>query len=166
MTLEWAIRLAMVTMMTCCLARKTNQPQRERERAVTLLLDLLQNASALCTRFGFRKWKLRGANQFQEETIPIYHLLYHQMTSSLLMNVWFEATWMEGGCNCLLSKTDITSQMIYRGGEPERALHCWFNVMAHKPWITAEFVTVCCSMSMVSNTLSSHFFCQWLHTHF
>ena len=45
------------------------------------------------------------------------------------------------------------SQMIYhRGGEPERAMHCWFNVMAHKPWITAEFVTVCCSMSVVSNT--------------
>ena len=37
-----------------------------------------------------------------------------------------------------------TSQMIYhRGGEPEQAMHCWFNVMAHKPWITAEFVTVC-----------------------
>ena len=28
----------------------------------------------------------------------------------------------------------------HRGGEPERAMHCWFNVMAHKPWITAEFV--------------------------
>ena len=55
-----------------------------------------------------------------------------------------------------------TSQMIYhRGGEPERAMHCWFNVMAQKPWITAEFVTVCCSMSMVSNTLCSHFFGQW-----
>ena len=25
-------------------------------------------------------------------------------------------------------------------------MHCWFKVMAHKP---AEFVTVCCSMSMV-----------------
>ena len=32
----------------------------------------------------------------------------------------------------------ITSQMIYhRGGEAERAMHCWFNVMPHKPWITA-----------------------------
>ena len=40
-----------------------------------------------------------------------------------------------------------TTQMIYhRGGEPERAMHCWLNVMAHKPWITAEFVTVCCSV--------------------
>ena len=40
----------------------------------------------------------------------------------------------------------ITSRMIYhRGGEPERVLHCWFNVMAHKPWITAEYVTICCS---------------------
>ena len=37
-----------------------------------------------------------------------------------------------------------TSQMIYhRGGEPERAMQ--LNVMAHKPWITAEFVTVWCS---------------------
>jgi len=52
--------------------------------------------------------------------------------------------------------------MIYhRGGEPERGMHCWFNVMAHKPWITAEFVTLCWSMSMVSNTLCSHFFGQW-----
>ena len=34
--------------------------------------------------------------------------------------------------------------MIYhRGGEPERAMQ--LNVMAHKPWITAEFVTVWCS---------------------
>ena len=55
-----------------------------------------------------------------------------------------------------------TSEMIYhRGGEPERAMHCWFNVMAHKPWITAGFATVCCSMSVVSNTLCSHFFGQW-----
>ena len=56
----------------------------------------------------------------------------------------------------------VTSQMIYhRGGEPERAMHCWFNVMAHKPWIKAEFITVCCSMSVVSNTSCSHFFAQW-----
>ena len=61
------------------------------------------------------------------------------------------------------SHTTNTSQMIYhRGGEPERAMHCWFNVMAHNPWITAEFVTACCSMSVVSNyTLCSHFFGQW-----
>ena len=40
----------------------------------------------------------------------------------------------------------ITSQMIYhRGGEPDWAIHCWLNVMAHKPWITEEFITVCCS---------------------
>ena len=54
----------------------------------------------------------------------------------------------------------VTSQMIYhRGGEPERTMHC---VMAHKPWITAEFVTVCCSgMSVVSNTSCSHFLGQW-----
>jgi len=32
--------------------------------------------------------------------------------------------------------------------------------MAHKPWITAGFVTVCYSMSMVSKTLCSHFFGQ------
>jgi len=52
--------------------------------------------------------------------------------------------------------------MIYhRGGEPEWAMHCWFNVMVHKPWIMAEFVTVCCSMSMVSKTSCSHFFSQW-----
>ena len=42
-----------------------------------------------------------------------------------------------------------TSQMIYHcGGE-----HCWCNVMAHKPLITAQVVTVYCSgMSVVSNT--------------
>ena len=65
---------------------------------------------------------------------------------------------------CALKNHDLllyTSEMIYhRGGEPERALHCWFNVMAHKPWITAGFATVCCSMSVVSNTLCSHFFGQ------
>ena len=56
----------------------------------------------------------------------------------------------------------VTSQMTYhRGGEPEQAMHCSFNVMAHKPWITAEFVTVCCSMSLVSNTSCTHFFGQW-----
>ena len=48
--------------------------------------------------------------------------------------------------------------MIYhRGGEPERAIHWWLNVMTHKPWITAEFVTIYCScMSVVSNTSCSH----------
>ena len=40
-------------------------------------------------------------------------------------------------------------------------MHYWFKVMAHKPWITAKFVTVCCSMSMVSNTSCSNFFGQW-----
>ena len=35
------------------------------------------------------------------------------------------------------------------------------NVMAHKPWITAEFVTVCCFMSVVSNTVLLR-----LHTRF
>ena len=63
-----------------------------------------------------------------------------------------------------------TSQMIYhRGGEPERVLHCWFNAMAHKPWITAEFVTVmdnsriCHRLlfrTVVSKTSCSHFFGQ------
>ena len=34
----------------------------------------------------------------------------------------------------------ITSQMIYHsGGEPERAMHCWINVMAHKPWNLSPF---------------------------
>ena len=55
-----------------------------------------------------------------------------------------------------------TSKMIYhRGAEPERA--CIADSMfchAHKPWITAGFVTVCCSMSMVSKTLYSHFSSQ------
>ena len=37
------------------------------------------------------------------------------------------------------------------GGEPERAcIADLMFVLAHKPWITAGFVTVCCSMSMVS----------------
>ena len=52
--------------------------------------------------------------------------------------------------------------MIYhRGGEPEQTMHCWFNVVVHKPWIKAEFVTVCCSVSVVSKTSCSHFFGQW-----
>ena len=48
----------------------------------------------------------------------------------------------------------LTSQMIYHpGASPnEQWMHCWFNVMTHKPWITAVFVTVCCFISMVSNT--------------
>ena len=32
--------------------------------------------------------------------------------------------------------------------------------MAHKPWRTAGFVTVCCSMTVVSKTLCSHFSSQ------
>ena len=32
--------------------------------------------------------------------------------------------------------------------------------MAHKSWITAGFVTVCCSMRMVSKTSCSHLACQ------
>ena len=36
----------------------------------------------------------------------------------------------------------------------------WCFVMAHKPQITAGFVTVCCSMSMISTTLCSHFSSQ------
>jgi len=44
----------------------------------------------------------------------------------------------------------------------EQCIADWMScLMAHKPWITAEFVTVCCSMSMVSNTSCSHFFGQW-----
>ena len=41
----------------------------------------------------------------------------------------------------------ITCQMIYHPG-----------ASLSEQWITAVFVTVCCSMSMVSNTLCSHFF--------
>ena len=76
----------------------------------------------------------------------------------------FQVGW---GNSCRVAKLScmpdwITSQMIYhRGGEPEREMHCWFNVMAHKP---AEFATVCCSMSVVSNTLCSHFFGQWSYS--
>jgi len=55
----------------------------------------------------------------------------------------------------IAAPTHLTSQMIYhRGGESERVMYCWINVMAHKPWITAEFVTVYCSMSVASNTYS------------
>ena len=39
------------------------------------------------------------------------------------------------------------------------SMHCCF-VMARKPLITAEFITVCCSMSMVSKTSCSHFSAQ------
>ena len=52
-----------------------------------------------------------------------------------------------------------TSQTIYyQGGDPEQAIHWWLNVMTLNPWITAKFVTVCCSMNVVSKTLCSHFF--------
>ena len=88
----------------------------------------------------------------------------------LYIQVWWWHLWtisediqrFKGIVCTLYHRYLLTSQMIYHcGGEPERAMHCWFNVMAHKPWITAEFVTVCCSMSVVSNTLCSHFFGQW-----
>ena len=39
------------------------------------------------------------------------------------------------------------------------SMHCWFNVLSctHKPWMTAGFVTVCCSMSMVSKNFMQPF---------
>ena len=40
-------------------------------------------------------------------------------------------------------------------------MHCWFNIMAHKPWITAEFVIIYCSMSVVSKTVMSWFSCAY-----
>ena len=49
--------------------------------------------------------------------------------------------------------------MIIIGGRARVSMHCCF-VMANKPWITAGFVTVCCSMDMVSKTSCSHFFGQ------
>ena len=91
--------------------------------------------------------------------------------------------WLAGneGCTCMLTieilgitivilqrgiRGNTTSQMIYhRGGEPERPMHCWFNVMAHKPWITVGFVTICCFMSMVSKTSCSHFSVEEASTH-
>ena len=50
--------LAIATTMTCCLARRTNRPQRE--RGVTLSLDLLQNASALASSYPRRKRRLQS----------------------------------------------------------------------------------------------------------
>ena len=56
----------------------------------------------------------------------------------------------------------VTSNMIsHRGASlSEHVLLIESFVMAHKSWITAGFVTVCCSMSMVSKTSCSHFACQ------
>ena len=48
-----------------------------------------------------------------------------------------------------------TSKMIYHWGASLSE-----HALAHKPWITAGFVTVGCSMSMVSKTLCNHFACQ------
>ena len=80
-------------------------------------------------------------------------------TKLSLQSKAFSSTW---GANDLQFSLKVgalpVSQMIYhRGGEPERAMHC---CMAHKPWITAEFVIVCCSTSVVSKTFCSHFFGQ------
>ena len=52
------------------------------------------------------------------------------------------------------------------GGQTWVSMHCWFIVFTwhtNQWWITAGFVTAFCSndmMSMVSNTLCSHFYCQ------
>ena len=44
-----ALALVVATTMTCCSARRTNQPQSEREGGVTLSLDLLKNTSGLAS---------------------------------------------------------------------------------------------------------------------
>ena len=55
--------------------------------------------------------------------------------------------------------TVLTSKIIYhRGGGG--LLHNSEQYLADLSWITAKFVTDCCSMSMVSKTLYSHFFSQ------
>ena len=92
-------------------------------------------------------------------TLYTLHFKHNCVSTFSGTDVWYE---LQKIAACICSIKVHTSQMIYHlGGEPERAMDCWLNVMAHRPWITAEFVTVCCSMSVVSNTLCSHFFGQW-----
>ena len=50
--------------------------------------------------------------------------------------VWFLVFWEMWTENWWSVPSCYTSLMIYHcGGEPEQAVHCWFNVMALKPWI-------------------------------
>ena len=64
----------------------------------------------------------------------------------------------------LLHYSDIViARWFIVGGEPERARLAQCFLMAHKPWIIEEFLSLCCSMSMVSKTLCSHFSSQWSH---
>ena len=79
------------------------------------------------------------------------------------------------GVSCESTDTTVggTSQMIYhRGGEPERAMHCLFNVMphgtqamdnsriCHRLLFHERGIVTLISMSVVSNTSCSHFFGQ------
>ena len=72
---------------------------------------------------------------------------YKSNTYSNFLALWFDVVSLH-----LFFWSYNTSQMIYHPGASlsKQWMHCWFNVMAHKPWITAVFVTVCCSMSMHS----------------
>ena len=61
--------------------------------------------------------------------------LYYWLTVRIRIVYWLWC-YLPAGQRTILP---YTSQMNYhRGGEPKRAMHCWLNVMAHKPWIAAD----------------------------
>ena len=84
----------------------------------------------------------------------LWSFLSHSTSSSHSGIHWPGLNWSTSFLEIWGQDTYNTNQMIYHcGGEPERAM---LNVIAHKPWITAEFVTICCSMSYTHTWTKLH----------
>ena len=83
-------------------------------------------------------------------TLPRTHTAQQRRRHS----IWTLCLWENGYVHVYV----LVRWIIIRG-QAWVSMHLliWCFVMAHKLWITAGFVTVCCSMSMVSKTLCSHF---------
>jgi len=72
---------------------------------------------------------------WEKKKILLLPIRKHCMVSSFLRNV-MNRNWKLKVSAHIEVHHCYTSQMIYHcGGEPEQAVHCWFNVMALKPWI-------------------------------
>ena len=72
---------------------------------------------------------------WEKKKILLLPIRKHCMVSSFLRNV-MNRNWKLKVSAHIEVHHCYTSPMIYHcGGEPEQAVHCWFNVMALKPWI-------------------------------
>ena len=101
--------------------------------------DLIQMSHDLTTVTWPHNCHMTILNQrratWEKKKILLLPIRKHCMVSSFLRNV-MNRNWKLKVSAHIEVHHCYTSPMIYRcGDEPEQAVHCWFNVIALKPWI-------------------------------